>query len=206
MRLIRSYFPEFTPLQLERFHELLMTIPHLNLQVNVISRKDIGALEERHVLHSLSIARKFSFHPGSTVIDAGTGGGFPGIPLAICFPEVRFTLVDSIGKKIRMVQRLAEGLGLENVTPVQSRLEELNLKADFVVSRAVTNFSKLHQWTGPLIRPGRKSNLPNGLISLKGGDLREELQPFGDRIQVFPISVWFREPFFSTKMIVYLKK
>ncbi len=206
MQLIRTYFPEFTLLQLERFRELLVMLPQLNLQVNVISRKDIGALEERHVLHSLSIARKFSFHPGSTVIDAGTGGGFPGIPLAICFPEVRFILVDSIGKKIRLVQKLAESLGLDNVDPVQSRVEELNLKADFVVSRAVTDFSKLHQWTSPLIRHGGRSNLPNGLISLKGGDLQEELQPFGDRIRLFPISGWFHEPFFSTKMIVYLKK
>lgn len=206
MQLIRSYFPELTPLQIERYREMQSLIPRLNLQVNVISRKDIGSLEERHMLHSLSIARKFSFHPGCSVIDAGTGGGFPGIPLAIYFPEVRFTLVDSIGKKIRLVRELAEALGLENVSAVHSRVEDLGLKADFVVSRAVTSFSKLHQWTDPLIRHGGRSNLPNGLISLKGGDLQQELEPFSGRIEIFPISQWFREPFFSTKMIVYLKK
>ncbi|MGW8316346.1 MAG: 16S rRNA (guanine(527)-N(7))-methyltransferase RsmG [Bacteroidales bacterium] len=206
MQLIRSYFPELTPLQIERYREMQKLIPGLNQQVNVISRKDIGSLEERHILHSLSIARKFSFHPGCSVIDAGTGGGFPGIPLAIYFPEVRFTLVDSIGKKIRLVQELAGMIGLENVSAVHSRVENMEQKADFVVSRAVTHFSKLHQWTAPLIRSGKRSNLPNGLISLKGGDLQQELQPFSNRIEIFPISQWFREPFFSTKMIVYLKK
>ena len=143
MQLIHSYFPELTPLQIERYREMLRLIPRLNEQVNVISRKDIGSLEERHVLHSLSIARKFSFHPGCSVIDAGTGGGFPGIPLAIMFPEARFTLVDSIGKKIRLVEELCEALGLKNVLPVHQRMETLDMKADYVVSRAVTAFPRL---------------------------------------------------------------
>jgi len=206
MLLIQSYFPDLTPNQIERFRKLLELLPLLNQQVNVVSRRDVGALEERHVLHSLSIVKAFSFHPGSTVLDVGTGGGFPGIPLAIYFPEVSFTLVDSIGKKIRLVGELAEKLRIPNVTPVHSRMEALTRQADFVVSRAVTQFSRLHQWTDPLIRSGHRSNLPNGLIALKGGDLQEELQPYGDRVEVFPISRWFREPFFSSKMIVYLKK
>jgi 16S rRNA (guanine527-N7)-methyltransferase len=206
MLLIRSYFPELTPLQNKQYREMLRLLPLLNEKVNVVSRKDIDALEERHVLHSLSIARKFSFHHGCSVIDAGTGGGFPGIPLAIYFPEVHFTLVDSIGKKIRLVRELAEALRLENVTPLHSRVEELTMEADFVVSRAVTRLPRLHRWTARLIRSGNRSGLPNGLIALKGGDLREELVPFGDRVEISPISQWFREPFFSSKMIVYLKK
>lgn len=206
MLLIPSYFPDLTPDQFERFRDLLELLPRLNQQVNVVSRRDVGALEERHVLHSLSIAKAFSFHPGITVLDAGTGGGFPGIPLAICFPEVHFILVDSIGKKIRLVRELAGKLGISNVTPVHSRMEGMTQQADFVVSRAVTQFSRLHQWTDPLIRSGHRSSLPNGLIALKGGALQEELQPYGDRVEIFPISRWFREPFFSTKMIVYLKK
>lgn len=206
MLLIQSYFPDLTPTQIERFRKLLELLPRLNQQVNVVSRRDVGALEERHVLHSLSIAKAFSFHPGSTVLDVGTGGGFPGIPLAICFPEVSFILVDSIGKKIRLVGELAEKIRIPNVTPIHSRMEALTLQADFVVSRAVAQFSRLHQWTDPLISSGHRSNLPNGLIALKGGDLQEELQPYGDRVEIFPISRWFREPFFSAKMIVYLKK
>ena len=206
MLLIRSYFPNLTLSQLDHFRAMLDILPALNQEVNVVSRKDIGSLEERHVLHSLSIAKKFVFHPGCTVIDAGTGGGFPGIPLAICFPETRFILVDSIGKKIKLVAELADRLQLKNVIPVRSRMEELTIRADFVVSRAVSHFSRLHRWTDPLIRSGHSSNLPNGLISLKGGDLHEELQPFSDRIEIFPISQWFSEPFFSSKMIVYLKK
>jgi len=206
MDLILKYFPELLPAQLSRYEILLQTLPLLNEKVNVISRKDIASLEERHILHSLSIAKKFSFHPGNKVIDVGTGGGFPGIPLAIMFPETTFTLVDSIGKKIRLVEELCGILDLKNVTPLNQRMENLDMKADFVVSRAVTAFPKLHQWTRKLISPGPSQPLSNGLISLKGGDLDEELKPFKNQVKKFPLSEWFEESFFYTKMIVYLKK
>ena len=166
MNLILKYFPGLDELQIRQYEELLRIIPPLNDKVNIISRKDLEHLEERHVLHSLSIAKKFMFTDGLSIIDVGTGGGFPGIPLAIMFPSLRFTLVDSIGKKIRLVQEIATGLELGNVTAVHGRMEQVDQKADFVVSRAVSAFSKLYSWTGKLIRPGRNCNLPNGLISL----------------------------------------
>ena len=206
MDLILKYFTNLLPSQLSRYEKLLRSLPLLNEKVNVISRKDIASLEERHILHSLSIAKKFSFGSGTRVIDVGTGGGFPGIPLAIMFPETHFTLVDSIGKKIRLVQELCGILDLKNVTPVNQRMEDLNIKADFVVSRAVTAFPKLHQWTHALIRPGPSRPMPNGLISLKGGELDEELKPYKNRVKQFPLSEWFEESFFYTKMIVYLNK
>lgn len=206
MDLILKYFPDLLPTQLQRFEQLQSILPRLNSWVNVISRKDIGSLEEKHILHSLGIARKFTFDPGSRVVDVGTGGGFPGIPLAIMFPESRFTLVDSIGKKIRLVEELCEVLDLKNVVPVHQRMEDLDLKADYVVSRAVTAFPRLFQWTRNLLRPGQSGSMPNGLISLKGGDLEEELRPFANRVEQYPLKAWFEEPFFYTKMIVYLKK
>lgn len=181
-------------------------LPRLNERVNVISRKDIGALEERHVLHSLAIAKKFRFEPGTQVMDVGTGGGFPGIPLAILFPETTFTLVDSIRKKILLVEELCNALKMKNVIPINGRVEDLETRSDYVVSRAVTAFPRLYRWTHPLIRPGRSGSMPNGLISLKGGDLQDELRPFLDKVKQFPLSEWFEEPFFSSKMIVYLKK
>lgn len=206
MDLILKYFPDLTTRQIKHFEKLMLLLPQLNQSVNVISRKDIEHLEERHILHSLSIAKKFQFNSGTRVLDVGTGGGFPGIPLALMFPEASFTLVDSIGKKIRLVEELVRELGLENVSSVNQRMELLNLKADFVVSRAVTAFPKLYQWTRKLIIPGNKQSMPNGLISLKGGDLDKELMPFKKNVECFPLYGWFDEPFFSSKMIVYLKK
>ena len=206
MELILKYFPDLSYQQIEQFGKLIHILPRLNKNVNVISRKDIDFLEERHILHSLSIAKKFSFDSGVRVLDVGTGGGFPGIPLAILFPESAFTLVDSIGKKITLVEELCKVLDLKNVAPVNNRMEQLDLKVDFVVSRAVTAFPRLHQWTRKLIEPGSRQNMPNGLISLKGGDLEEELMPLKNRTELYPLSNWFEEPFFSTKMIVYLKK
>jgi 16S rRNA (guanine527-N7)-methyltransferase len=206
MDLILKYFPDLTPHQIKHFEKLMLLLPRLNQKVNVISRKDIEHLEERHILHSLSVAMKFQFNSKARVLDVGTGGGFPGIPLALMFPEASFTLVDSIGKKVKLLEELVKELGLENVTPVNQRMELLNLKADFVVSRAVTAFPKLYEWTRKLIVPGNDHSMPNGLISLKGGDLSNELMPFEERVECFPLSSWFNESFFSSKMIVYLKK
>ncbi len=205
MELIRKYFPRLDTTQEKQFGKLIELIPDLNQQVNVISRKDIEHLEERHILHSLAIAKKFTFSPGQSVIDVGTGGGFPGIPLAILFPKTSFTLVDSTGKKIRLVKEVSEVLELKNVNAVQQRAESLSIRADFVVSRAVSAFPKLVEWTGRLIKPGRGQKM-NGLIALKGGDLESELSSFKNKVQIFPISEWFEESFFSTKSIVYLKK
>lgn len=191
---------------MEQFGKLLQILPGLNQEVNVISRKDIGQLEERHVLHSLSIAKQFYFDTGTRVLDVGTGGGFPGIPLALLFPEASFTLVDSIGKKIRLVGRIVDELEIKNVNLIHGRMEELDIRADFVVSRAVTAFPTLVKWTRRLIDPVHKQSNPNGLISLKGGDLEPEISAFRKHIEIFPISDWFEESFFSSKMIVYLKK
>ena len=206
MDLILKYFPELTSQQIKHFEQLMLILPRLNERVNVISRKDIAYLEERHILHSLSIAKLLRFDSKARVLDVGTGGGFPGIPLALMFPEASFTLVDSIRKKISLVSEIVEELNLKNVTPVNQRMEQLNLKADFVISRAVTAFPKLHLWTQKLIEPGSGQSMPNGLISLKGGDLDKELMPFKQQVEVFPLSSWYEESFFSTKMIVYLKK
>ena len=206
MDLILKYFPDLTSQQIKHFEKLMLILPRLNQRVNVISRKDIEFLEERHILHSLSIAKISQFDSRARVLDVGTGGGFPGIPLALMFPEASFTLVDSIGKKITLLGEIVQELGLKNVTPVNQRMELLDLKADFVVSRAVTAFPKLHLWTRKLIEPGSDQSMPNGLISLKGGNLDKELMPFEKHVECFPLSSWFKESFFSSKMIVYLKK
>lgn len=205
MELIRKYFPGLDTARSAQLETLLEVVPELNRKVNIISRRDVGHLEERHILYSLAVARLLNFGPGETVIDAGTGGGFPGIPLAILFPETRFLLVDSIGKKIRMVHEACKATGLKNVLPVHSRVEELENRAEFVISRAVAPFPQLYRWTYRLITPS-KGETRNGLVALKGGDLESELAPFRDRVELHPVSSWYSEPFFSTKTIVYLKK
>lgn len=206
MHLIRKYFPDLDASQLRQFEKLLEIVPVLNEKVNIISRKDVAHLEERHILHSLSIAKKISFNAGTSVIDVGTGGGFPGIPLAIIFPDAHFTLADSIGKKIQLVQEAVEALDLKNVKAIRERMENLKQTADFVVSRAVTSFPQLHLWCNKLIRPGKHNSMPNGMFALKGGDLDSELEPFKTRVELFSVSDWFDETFFCTKKIVYLKK
>ncbi len=207
MQLIGKYFPGLTKEQSSLFEQLLRIVPKLNEQVNIISRKDIGHLEERHILHSLAIARLFQFGNGCITVDAGTGGGFPGIPLAILFPMAKFILADSIRKKIRMVEKITGELGLANVEPVWQRVEDLELQARFVVSRAVAPLPTLHRWTRELLSSGSGSeDTPGGLIALKGGNLKAELEPFGNRVECYPISDWFSEPFFLSKSVVFLKK
>ena len=206
MDLILKYFPELTTLQKNRFNKLIQLYPAWNTKINVISRKDIQHLEERHILHSLAIAKQIEFKPQTTVLDLGTGGGFPGIPLALLFPETQFMLVDSIGKKIKVVNEIAKALELKNVSTRHARAEELKERFDFVVSRAVAPIDKIDSWTRDKILKKDFNDLPNGLLCLKGGDMEEELKSIRKRATIVPVSNWFTETFFSTKMIVYLKK
>jgi 16S rRNA (guanine527-N7)-methyltransferase len=205
MELIRKYFPEISAKQLDQIDNLGFALREWNEKINVVSRKDIGQLEERHILHSLGIAKFVSFDKGTTIIDVGTGGGFPGLPLAIMFPECQFTLVDSIGKKIRVVNELATAARLTNVKAIQARAESVPDKYDFVVSRAVTAFPKFYRWTSHLVSSRSFNDLPNGIIYLKGGNLGHELSGFGDRIRIEPVSQWFGEAWFAEKKIIYMK-
>jgi len=208
--IILKYFSDFTDAQIEQFRQLEPLYKHWNEQINVISRKDIDALYEKHVLHSLSIAVLCPFDDGTQVIDIGTGGGFPGIPLAIFFPEVEFVLVDSIGKKIKVVHEVAAAIGLKNVTTLHNRAEEIKgLHFDYAVSRAVAPLGDLWRWINPLIRRGQKSEeLPNGLICLKGGDLTKEINESGLQkiVQAWTVHDVFPEPAFEEKYLIYVPK
>lgn len=204
MDIITKYFDEFTALQISQFSKMEALYVDWNNKINVISRKDIGELYLKHVLHSLSVAVLLQFKPGTKVLDVGCGGGFPGIPLAIMFPEVEFTLVDSIGKKILVVNEVAKALGLTNVKVLNQRAESLNQKFDFIVSRAVTAFPKFVDFTRKLVSRKHFNDLQNGIIYLKGGDFDEEIEMFKDRIEVFDISEFFEESFFETKKLIYL--
>ena len=199
------YFPELTPRQSEQFAMLGSLYAGWNMRINVISRKDIGHLYERHVLHSLSIAKVIRFAPKARVLDVGTGGGFPGAPLAILFPETNFHLIDSIGKKLKVVDAVAEALQLQNIATQHIRAEQLTDKYDFVVSRAVTSLSAFIPWMNGKFTQHHLHAMPNGMFFLKGGDLAEELLPYRDRAIVFPISDFFAEPFFGGKKVVYLQ-
>jgi 16S rRNA (guanine527-N7)-methyltransferase len=204
MKLIQKYFPELTPEQLKQFSQLEGLYSEWNAKINVISRKDIGELCGRHVLHSLSIAKFIRFVPGTQVLDVGTGGGFPGIPLAILFPGTWFHLVDSIGKKIKVVKAVAESLELKNVTTEQIRAEQLKDKYDFVVSRAVTQLPEFVTWIRKNISLKQQNALPNGVISLKGGNLEGEVRPFRKTAFIQELSEYFEEEFFKTKKLVYI--
>jgi 16S rRNA (guanine527-N7)-methyltransferase len=203
MELIIKYFPNLSDKQLKKFALLQDLYTDWNLKINVVSRKDIEELYLRHVLHSLGIAKVMEFRPGSYVLDVGTGGGFPGIPLAILFPETQFILVDSIGKKIKVVNEVVEGLGLNNVTAHHMRVEQLEGKFDFIISRAVARMDAFTRWTKGKIKSKSKHTLPNGILYLKGGDLTEELANF-PKAKIYNLSDFFTEEFFETKKVVFL--
>ena len=200
-----KYFPSITPLQLQQFEQLPELYNYWNNQINVISRKDIDQLYERHVLHSLGIAKVMPFLPGENVLDVGTGGGFPGIPLAILFPETQFFLVDSIGKKIKVVQEVASALGLQNLKAAHLRAEQVDEKFDFVVSRAVTRLKEFYPWVKGKFNKESKNTLPNGILYLKGGDLAEEITESGLKVKQYYLKDFFDEEFFETKQVIYVK-
>lgn len=226
MEIILKYFSDFAPVQLKQFEALDPLYKEWNSRINVISRKDIDGLYEKHVLHSLAIAAVFQFEPGMEIIDIGTGGGFPGIPLAIFFPEVKFLLADSIAKKLKVVNAVAEILELRNVTTQQVRVEEIkNRKFDFVVSRAVAPLKELWKWSRPLLKKSHESGVqspvsetssepgtknfelsPPGLICLKGGDLVNEIHESGTRPRVMEISELFNEEYFKAKYLLYVPR
>jgi 16S rRNA (guanine527-N7)-methyltransferase len=201
---ILKYFPELGSKQIERFEKLQPLYAEWNAQINVISRKDFSEFYERHVLHSLAIAKLIRFKPGTMVLDVGTGGGFPGIPLAIMFPKVKFHLVDSIGKKIKVVNEVTNSLELLNVKTEQIRAEQLKENYDFVVSRAVTRLPTFVNWIRKNVSKKQKNALPNGVIYLKGGDLTEEIQSFKKNIFVQDLSEYYEEEFFETKKVLHL--
>jgi len=203
--IIYRYFPRLTDLQKEQFAKLAEVYPFWNDQINVVSRKDIESLYLKHVLHSLGIARFVTeLTPGTRILDVGTGGGFPGIPLAILFPHVQFHLVDSIGKKIKVVREVAQALGLDNVEADHIRAEQLDYKYDFVVSRAVTQLADFMPWVKNKFEKKDKNGIPNGILYLKGGDLKQEIKEARVKAELHSLSDYFQEDFFETKYVVYI--
>ena len=202
MQKIRKYFPDLTKKQIKQFTDLQKLYEHWNAQINVISRKDIEDLYTNHVLHSLAIAKVIAFEKGTKILDIGTGGGFPGIPLAILFPEANFLLVDSIGKKIKVVKEISVAIGLANIRTIHDRAENINEQFDFVVSRAVTNMTNFKKWVKGKFNKTHNNTLNNGIFNLKGGDLTEELK--GIPHQQYNIADYFEEDFSKTKKVVYI--
>ncbi len=203
MEVLLQYFDNLSDRQIDQFSKLKGLYRYWNTNINVISRKDIDELYVRHVLHSLGIAKVQNFKPDAKILDVGTGGGFPGIPLAILFPKSNFYLVDSIGKKIKVVQEVAKKLGLNNVKAEHVRVEKVKGEFDFIVSRAVTNMNDFVKWTRKKVAKKQNHELKNGILYLKGGDLTEELQNF-PKAMIYNLSDYFTEDFFETKKVVYL--
>jgi 16S rRNA (guanine527-N7)-methyltransferase len=204
MELIRKYFPNLTPSQLTQFEQLYDLYFDWNSKINVISRKDIENLYLHHILHSLSIAQVIHFKAGTTILDVGTGGGFPGIPLAIFFPEVQFTLIDSIGKKIKVGSEVSNAIGLNNIVLKHLRIQDEKAKFDFVVSRAVMPLDDLVKLVKKNIKKEGKNAIPNGLICLKGGELQHEILPYKNIADTYEVNDYFKEEFFKTKKVVYV--
>ena len=202
MQIIHKYFPDLTEKQIQQFSDLKKLYEYWNAQINVISRKNMEALYSNHILHSLAIAKVIQFKKGTSILDVGTGGGLPGIPLAILFPEANFLLVDSIGKKIKVVNEVSAALGLTNVRTMHERAENINETFDFVVSRAVTNMADFKKWVKGKFNKSHNNTLNNGILYLKGGDLSEELK--GISHQQYNIADFFKEDFFETKKVVYI--
>ncbi|RZA02498.1 MAG: 16S rRNA (guanine(527)-N(7))-methyltransferase RsmG [Sphingobacteriaceae bacterium] len=200
-----TYFPDLSDYQKQQFEQLPELYNFWNNQINVISRKDIDGLFERHVLHSLGIAKVMPFLPGEKVLDVGTGGGFPGVPLAILFPNTDFYLVDSIGKKIKVVQEVAKALDLKNLQAAHMRAEQVTEKFDFVVSRAVTRLGEFYPWVRGKFNKDSKNSLANGILYLKGGDLQDEIAESGLKAHQYYLKKYFTEEFFETKQVIYVK-
>lgn len=204
--MLKKYFPNLTDKQLKLYQQAEELYIDWNSKINLISRKDTDHLLERHILHSLGIAKMIEFKPNTKVLDVGTGGGFPGIPLAIMFPQVQFHLVDSIGKKVRVVYDIADKLGLNNVTAQQIRAEELKEDFDFVVSRAVTRLPEFNNWVKKKIKKRSINDIPNGIVYLKGGDIEDEIKGTGKKSKILELKTVFDEDFFETKKVVHLYK
>ena len=204
--LIIKHFPDITERQKQQFESLGALYEEWNARINVVSRKDMEHLYTRHILHSLAIAKVCQFEAGARVVDIGCGGGFPSVPLAIMFPEVEFVGCDSIAKKIRVVEGIKAGAGIDNLTAVNSRAEQLGQKFDYVVSRAVTGMARFMPWAWPLLRKGQRGTLPNGILYLKGGELAEELAATRRHWDLYDIRTMFDDEFFDTKRVVYTKK
>ena len=205
MEILLKYFSDLSPTQRKQFEQLKEVYDEWNAQINVISRKDTENFYERHVLHSLAIAKVISFKDDSEILDIGTGGGFPGIPLAILFPKCQFVLVDSIGKKIKVVNEVAQALGLKNVKGIHERAENIDQQFDFIVSRAVTSMPSFLTWTKDKFKKKNLNDLSNGILYLKGGDLTEEMKEVNKFYKITDIPSFFDEEFFETKKVVYVR-